>query len=146
MRYQADADSYNFILTLQTGERWLDAFAEFTVRSGVESAWLNIIGGAQNIILGYYSLDTKQYQWQTFDDLYEITSLQGNITADKAGKPMTHLHGTFGDAQFNVVGGHVKDFVAGATVEVFVHRFDTPLRRKTDVTVGLQLLDLPESI
>lgn len=145
MRYQADVDAYNFTFTLQKGERWSDAFADFTKQTGIDSAWLTIIGGATEVTLGYYNLDTKQYQWQTFAGLREIVSVQGNIARDQNGQAMAHIHGTFGDAQYQLIGGHVKDFVAGATVEVFVHRFDTPLKRAQDDTIGLQLLDMQGS-
>ncbi|HSW81573.1 MAG TPA: PPC domain-containing DNA-binding protein [Candidatus Saccharimonas sp.] len=144
MRYQADTDAYNFTFTLQKGERWADAFAAFTKKTGVDSAWLSIIGGTAEVTLGYYNLDTKQYQWQTFAGLREITGVQGNIARDQNGTIMAHLHGTFGDADYQLIGGHVKDFVAGATVEVFVHRFDTPLKRAQNTDIGLQLLDLQD--
>jgi len=142
MRYQPDVETYNFTFTLQKGERWSDALAGFTKKTGVDSAWLTIIGGVLNVTLGYYNLDTKQYQWRTFEGLREITSAQGNITLDQNGTVMAHVHGTFGDDNYSLIGGHVKDFVAGATVEVFVHRFDTSLKRAQNNDIGLPLLDL----
>jgi predicted DNA-binding protein with PD1-like motif len=55
---------------------------------------------------------------------------------------MFHLHGVFSDRDYQTVGGHVKDLVAGATVELFIHRAYKPIHRKTDPNAGLQTLDL----
>ena len=51
-------------------------------------------------------------------------------------------NGVFADDEYQTVGGHVKDLVAGATVELFIHRSHQPMRRKHDDDTGLQLLDL----
>ena len=80
--------------------------------------------------------------WQTFGHTMEIVSLSGNFAYDDSGKMMLHLHGVFADSEYQTVGGHVKDLVAGATVELFVHRSYQPMRRKHDKETGLQLLDL----
>jgi predicted DNA-binding protein with PD1-like motif len=135
-------DDHNYVMRLDKGERWGEAFAQFAASTKVDGAWLNIIGGVLEVTLGYYSLDKKEYQWQTFEGLREITGVQGNIALNETGEPMAHAHGTFADENYQVIGGHVKDFVAAATVEVFVHKTYQPLHRKTDPGVGLQTLDL----
>lgn len=135
-------DGYNYLIRLDKNERWADAFATFTHDTKLQGGWLNIIGGVLEVTLGYYDLDKKSYQWQTFAGLREITGVQGNIALNEAGEPMHHLHGTFADQNYQVIGGHVKDFVAAATVEVFVHRTFKPVQRKTDPNVGLQTLSL----
>jgi len=139
MRYAFDG--YNYTIRLDKGERLSDSLQQFVRETGVDGAWLQIIGSAQEVTLGFYDLPQKAYQWRTFTGLREITGLQGNI-ALKQGKAMFHLHGTLADADFAVIGGHVKDFVAGATVEIFVHRTYKPLTRTLDPAVGLPTLDL----
>lgn len=135
-------DGYNYFMRLDKGERWSDAFAKFAGETGIDGAWVSCIGGVLEVELGFYDLDNKTYKWQLVKGLREITGVQGNIASDEKGAPMAHLHGTFADADYQVVGGHVKDFVAAATVEVFIHRAYQPLHRKTDAAVGLQTLDL----
>lgn len=93
-------------------------------------------------MLGFYNLGSKEYKWQTFGHMMEIVSLSGNLAYDDFGKMIFHLHGGFTDDEYQTVGGHVKDFVAGATVELFIHRSYQPIKRKFDEDTGLQLLDL----
>lgn len=108
----------------------------------IDGAWVSGIGAALECELGFYNLETKQYQWRTFQGPLEILSLQGNLAKNEAGEMMFHLHGTFSDNQYQTVGGHVKDLTVGGTLELFIHRSYQPLHRKTDKAVGLQTLDL----
>ncbi|MGH7158257.1 MAG: PPC domain-containing DNA-binding protein [Candidatus Saccharimonadales bacterium] len=133
-------DCFNDIIRLQTGESLLETLEQFVQQNELPGAWISGLGGASQVTLGFYDLDKKEYQWQTFDGLREVVSLTGNIAFDENGKPAFHLHGVFGDRQFQTVGGHVKDLVAGATLELFIHRTCKPLHRKPDEQTGLQLL------
>lgn len=135
-------DEFDYVLRLSKGERWSEVFETFAKESKLDGAWISIIGGVQEVTLGYYDIDKKEYQWQTFEGVREITGAQGNLSLSERKEPMAHLHGNFADENYQVIGGHIKDFVAGATVEVYVHCFDKPLHRKQDPEVGLQLLDI----
>jgi predicted DNA-binding protein with PD1-like motif len=138
MRYTFDG--HNYFVRLDKGEQLKPALDQFMQESAVTGAWVQAIGAVTEVNLGFYNLDTKEYRWQTFTGLREITSIQGTIAADETGEMMFHLHGTFSDDTFQVIGGHVKDLTAGGTVEIFVHRTEKPLHRITDPAVGLQVL------
>ena len=137
-------DGYNHIIRLERGERLSEAMDQFLADSSIEiqGAALSGVGAAEQLELGFYDLTAKEYQWKSFPDLYEITSLTGTIALDEHGVPMYHLHGTFSDGDYQVIGGHVKDLVVGGTCELFVHTTYRPLRRKHDDDTGLKLLDL----
>lgn len=140
MVYLSDGDSY--VIKLSLGERLSEALEHFFAETKIEGGWVEALGAVQEVTLGYYDLDKKEYQWCTFDGLREITGIMGNLAFNDAGKMMLHAHGTFGDRDYQVIGGHVKDLVAGATVEIFVHSSHQPWRRKIDEEVGLQTFDL----
>lgn len=135
-------DGFNYLIKLNKGERLSEAVAQFARETKIEGAWVNGIGAALEATLGFYDLDKQQYNWQTFSELQEIVSLNGNLAYDEQGTMVFHLHGVFSNRQFQTAGGHVKDLVAGATVELFIHRAYQPTKRKTDPSVGLQTLDL----
>lgn len=138
-------DGFNYLIRLNRGENLLEMLSQFAAKTRLDGAWISGIGGASQITLGFYHLNKKEYAWKTFDGAFEINSLQGNLSLNELGEPMFHLHGTFSRANYETLGGHVKDLVAAATVEVFVHRAYKPLRRKTDPEVGLQTLDLKDA-
>ncbi len=72
----------------------------------------------------------------------EVVSLTGNIAIDEQDRIIFHLRGVFADDEHQTIGGHVKDSVAGAPVELFVHRAYRPMQRVHDNETGLQILDV----
>lgn len=135
-------DGYNYVIKLTKGERLSQAVEQFASETKIYGGWVDGLGAVLEITLGYYDLDKKEYQWQVFDGLRELSSLTGNLALDEQGKIMLHAHGTVADSSYQVLGGHIKDLVAGATVELFVHRSYQAWKRKPDPDVGLQTFDL----
>jgi predicted DNA-binding protein with PD1-like motif len=135
-------DGYNYLIRLDKGDRLSTAVEQFMLETKIGGAWVSGLGAVLNATLGFYDLAAKEYRWQEFDGLRELVSLTGNLAANEEGKMMFHLHGVLSDQSFQTVGGHVKDLVAGGTVELFIHRSYQPMQRKTDPDVGLQVLDL----
>lgn len=135
-------DGFNYLIRLEKGERLSECIDRFAAETKIEGAWLSGVGAASDVELGFYHLSSKEYKWRTFGGMMEIVSLAGNLAYNEEGKMVFHLHGVFADDEYQTVGGHVKDFVAGATVEIFVHRAYQPMHRKHDDETGLQLLDL----
>lgn len=135
-------DGFNDIIRLQKGERLSEAMEDLARETKIRGGWLSGLGGAQQVTLGFYDLAKKEYLWQTFDGLREVLSLTGNLARDENDKLVFHFHGIFGDPKFQTIGGHVKDLIVGATLEIFLHRTYKPLNRKPDAQTGLHLLDI----
>jgi len=135
-------DGYNYLIRLEKGEHLNAALEQFVAETRLDGAWLSGLGAAQEIVLGFFTLSSKEYKWRTFSGMHEIAALQGNVALDDQGKVVFHIHGAFSDDEYQTVGGHVQDFVAGATVELFVHRAYQPMHRAFDDETGLQLLQL----
>lgn len=135
-------DGFNYLIRLDKGEKLAESLERFAAETNIEGAWVNGLGAATTATLGFYNLETKEYQWREFEGLHEIVSLTGNLAYDEDSKLVFHLHGVLSDHEFTTVGGHVKDLTAGATVELFIHRAYQPTRRKLDESVGLKTLDL----
>ena len=135
-------DGYNYMIRLECGKRLAAAVEQFLREVDLAGGWVSDIGSASEVTLGFYELERQQYKWRTLTRPLEIASLAGNLAADEQGAMTCHLHGVFADEQYRTVGGHVRDLVAGATVELFVHRSFRPVRRTFDGATGLALLDL----
>lgn len=135
-------DGFNYLIRLKTGERLAESLLKFAAETDCDGAWLTGLGGATEAVIGLYSLEDKEYKWHNFEGMYEIAGLNGTIALGEDGKHALHLHGNLADKDLNVIGGHIKDLVAGATIEIFVHKAYKPMRRKVDPETGLKLLDL----
>jgi predicted DNA-binding protein with PD1-like motif len=137
-------DGYNYLIRLDKGEELLKSLQDFVAKTKLETAWLNAMGGTLEATIGYYNIDQNEYTWKTYSGVREVVSLQGNITLGDDGKPALHLHGVLSDANFQTVGGHIKQLVVAATLEVFIHKIDKPIHRSHKPDIGLATLDLAE--
>jgi predicted DNA-binding protein with PD1-like motif len=135
-------DGFNWIVRLERGEKLVESLMAFVRDHGVPSCWVNGLGAASSVELGYYQLDQKTYAWKSFDQLLEIVSLQGNIVG-QLGDPKVHLHGVFSDQNYQTLGGHVRELTVGGTCEIMLHRWQTDrINRSLDTDTGLNLLDI----
>lgn len=130
----------NYILRLERGERLLETLKQFLKRKEINSGTIEGIGTCDEVILGFYHLESKEYEWRTICDALEIVSLTGNITIFD-GEPFVHMHGVVSDSTFRTFGGHFKDALVGATCEIVIRPFGgVKLGRNFDEATGLKLL------
>jgi predicted DNA-binding protein with PD1-like motif len=133
------AHETGWVLVLATGEELLEKLDEFAKEQHIEGAWLQGIGAAGQVTLGFYNTFTKEYEWQEFGGPLEITNLSGNA-AKSEGEPFWHIHGTFADNHFQAIGGHVKKMLVGGTCELNITKVGITLARTFDETTGLKLI------
>lgn len=126
-------------LILQRGESLIQQLNDFAAKHQLANAWLSGLGGSGAVTLGFYDIDTKDYNWRDYDQPLEILSLTGNL-AIVDGQPFWHIHGAFSGPDFQAVGGHVRDMTVGLTVEIHVTPLSAPITRQLDQTTGLKLI------
>lgn len=132
-------NEHSNLIVLKLGEELHETLGNYAREHGLKSAWVEGIGSASHMTLGYYKLGEKQYSWKDFSETHEILSLQGNL-AWVDDEPVWHIHGVFGNSDFNTVGGHVKELTVGPTCELHITPLETPLTRVFDDETGLKLL------
>lgn len=133
------ANGTSSVVVLKLGDELHEKLGEYAREHELAGAWVEGLGGAQRMTLGYYNIQQQQYTWKEFDEVHEILKLSGNL-AWVDGEPMWHIHGAFSNKDFNTVGGHVKELVVGATCELLVTPLETPMTRVFDEETGLKLL------
>lgn len=124
---------------MERGQELHELLGNYARKHDVKSAWLNGLGGAGHVTLGYYNLNKKEYEWREFDENLEILSLQGNL-AIVDGEPFWHIHGVFGGSDYQTVGGHVKQLTISLTGELHITPLDTSITRRFDDVTGLKLV------
>jgi len=128
------------VVVLQKGEDLHQSLSQFAKEADLAAAWLQGLGAALELEIGYYDLEAKAYKWKQFQGSYEITGMQGNIVGGNNGQPLFHIHGTFSDTECRAYGGHVHKLIVGGTCEILVRPLDAELSRQTDEFTGLNLL------
>lgn len=138
MRFTPIDDGY--ILRLEKGENLLETLMQFLKREGINGGTISGIGSCDKVVLGFYHLESKAYEWRTINEALEIVSLTGNIALVES-EPFIHMHGVVSDSAFQTYGGHFKDATVGATCEIVIRPFgNVRLERNFDEATGLKLL------
>lgn len=127
------------LIVINRGENVMAQLASYAKERKLKSAWMSGLGGSGEVILGFYDIGSKEYEWKKFDWPLEIVNLTGNLSWVD-GEPFWHVHGTFSSRNLQAVGGHVKELVVGLTCEVLVTPLTTPMTRLYDEETGLKLL------
>lgn len=128
-----------YLLRLDPGEELLGEAEKFCAEQGINAGWVNALGSCKELELAYYNLEKKEYETKNFSEDFEITTVTGNIVL-KDNSPFIHIHGTFGNREMSVIGGHINRCVISATCEVGIWSAGGTMGRKYDEFTGLHLL------
>lgn len=125
-----------FILILKSGDNLHEGINKCAANAQLAGASIHGLGQLNNPTFAYYSNDPHEKpKFTTFDGIYELISLNGNISQD-GDKYYSHLHVVLGDEKFKALAGHIKDTQIGVTVELTIVPFTKPLKRAVDPDTG----------
>jgi uncharacterized protein len=127
------------LLVLKKGEELTESLTKYALENSLNGGWVNVIGGAAAVTLGFYDPASREYEWTDFSEPLEIVGLQGNL-AYIDGAPFWHIHGVFSRRDHTTIGGHVKKCLVGLTGEVHLWPHGQKLQRVHDDETGLKLL------
>jgi len=125
-------------IRLERGDDVLGSLVEAASRYGISGGWLNGIGAASEVELGYYDLERKDYDRTSLSGEVEIASAAGPLSL-LDGKPHVHLHAVVSDRECVPRAGHLFRAVVAATVEFVLLVAEAPIERTKDEATGLNL-------
>ncbi|MEK7523770.1 MAG: PPC domain-containing DNA-binding protein [Patescibacteria group bacterium] len=128
-------DSY--LIRINRGEEVIEELTNFCKTQNIASGALTGIGAADEIELGHYSVETKEYSKKTFHGEHEVTSLIGIITDNKV-----HIHATIADNQFNTFAGHLARMKISGACEIWLTAGEEAVSRVKDDETRLELLGI----
>ena len=127
------------IIRIDRGEEILAQMQAVCERERVTLASVSALGAIDDLIVGLFDVEAKQYLSNHFTDAFEIVSLTGTVTT-KDGAFYPHIHISVGDREGRVFGGHLNRAVVSATCEMVIRCLDGTVGRELDETVGLNLM------
>ena len=132
-----------FVGKILPNEDIIDAITEMVVKYDITSGLINIIGALNKVTIGFFDLEKKDYNFQTFNEHMELISCMGNIAHKDTGSPIVHLHVSVGREDFSIIGGHLSQpSIISVTGEVYIYEINQKLKRSEDSQFGLSLLNL----
>ena len=130
-----------FALVFDKNDDVVPLLLQFAAENEVNSARLSGIGAFQNVRLGYFDRERRQYQPIEIHEQVELLSLIGNL-ARSEGNPKLHAHVIVGKRDGSAHGGHLLAGRVWPTMEIMVIETPAYLQRTLDESTGLALLDL----
>ena len=133
---QFKQDGNIFIIYIEQDESIMETLTQFCKSKDIVNAQISGIGAIKEIDLGAYDLKNKEYVRQFFNNLWELTSFQGNVIL-KDNEPFIHAHITMSDHNLDVKGGHLFEAKVGAVGEFILRKIKTDGKREYDANIGL---------
>jgi hypothetical protein len=129
-----------FVLVFDTGEEVASGLKRFCREQNITAAHLTAIGAFRDVTLGWFNIETKDYEKIRLDEQVEVLSLLGNVAVHKDA-PKIHAHLVVGKRDGTAHGGHLLEAHVRPTLEVMLVESPVHLRRVTDEATGLALID-----
>jgi predicted DNA-binding protein with PD1-like motif len=136
-----DDPERTWLLVFERGDAVVDGLTGFARDRGVSGARLWGIGALEQVELGFYRHERKDYDRFSLGEELELLALNGNLSVT-AEAPRVHAHVVVGRSDGAARGGHLFEARVGPTVEVFVVESGVEIRREMDDEFGLPLISL----
>ena len=128
-----------YVVRLDPGDEIVEKILWLAAVENIRLATITGLGAVDNVTLGIFSPDTKQYKANMFHADFEIVSLTGTITTQR-GRPYAHLHMAVSDLAGRCYGGHLNRAVVSATAEIVIQTLPGEVARQPNPQIGLNLM------
>jgi uncharacterized protein len=144
-RLLSDIDGLRiFAVVFASGDEVAEGLLAFARSQQISAASFTAIGALQNVTVGYFDLERRDYTPIRIDEQVEVLTMAGNIAMTAEG-PKVHAHLVVGRSDGTAHGGHLLEGRVRPTLEVLVTETRSYLRRRSDPDTGLALIRLDES-
>ncbi|MBR5559286.1 MAG: DNA-binding protein [Oscillospiraceae bacterium] len=126
------------VARIDKGEEILEQMQQIAHGENIKLASVSGLGATNDLTVGVFLTQQKQYHTNHFIGDMEIVSLTGTIST-MDGKYYPHLHLSAADAQGRVVGGHLNRAVISVTCEMVIQIIDGQADRCFDPETGINL-------
>lgn len=128
------------IVRLDPGDELMSSLLKIAEKENILFANVSGIGGSNDVVLGVYDVEEKQYYKKRFNDRnYEIVSLVGNINR-MDGEPYIHVHAAIESPRSShFEGGHLNEAVISVTAEIVLEVIEAEIDRKFSEQIGLNI-------
>jgi predicted DNA-binding protein with PD1-like motif len=130
-----------WLLVFDHGDAAVESLSLFARDQEVSGARLWGIGALEQVEMGFYRRERKDYDGFSLDEELELLALNGNLSVTDEG-PRVHAHVVVGRSDGTAHGGHLFEARVGPTLEVFVVESSVEIRREMNEEFGLPLISL----
>jgi len=136
-----DTQPNTYAVIFAAGDEVTAGLAAFAQERHLSASHFTAIGGFQEVTLGYFDWDKKEYKPIAVREQVEVLSLIGDIALDK-GVSKVHAHVIIGKSDGTAHGGHLLKAYVRPTLEVIVTESAGELRKSFDPLSKLDLIQV----
>ncbi len=134
-----DKHPNTYAVIFETGDEVATGLAAFAKEHQLSASHFTAIGAFQDITLGYFDWDKKDYKRIPVREQVEALSVVGDVALDN-GVPKIHAHAIIGKSDGTTRGGHLLEAHARPTLEVIIVESAGELRRSYDPVSRIDLI------
>jgi predicted DNA-binding protein with PD1-like motif len=138
----SSAGDKTYAVIFDTGDEVVKGLTDFAREQRLAGSHLTAIGAFQDVTLGYFDWQKKEYQKIPLREQVEVLSLVGDVALKPDGSPQLHAHVVVGRSDGTTRGGHLLEAHVRPTLEVVLVESPAHLQRKHDPESGLALIRL----
>ncbi len=128
-------------LVFDKGDEPVSELERFARERELTAASFVGIGAFEEVVLGYFDRDRKEYAEIPIAQQVEVLTLAGDV-AVADGEPMVHAHVVVGKPDGTAHGGHLLRGRVWPTLEVVLTESPVELRKTHDPETGLALISI----
>jgi uncharacterized protein len=130
-----------FAIVFDKGDEVVSGLVSFAKENNLSASHFTAIGAFENVTLGFFERERKDYEKITIHEQVEVLSLVGDIALERD-EPKVHAHVVVGKRDGTAHGGHLLEARVWPTLELILVESPQHLQRKVDKETGLALISL----
>jgi len=114
-------------------------------KENIKTAHFKGIGGCDKIVVQTYIEKINDFESHEKNGIFELLSLDGNISPEDDGSLYIHSHASFSyleNDEIKMIGGHLKQAFVRYTAEIILTPAKENISRMKDLKAGIRVWDL----
>jgi len=130
-----------YAVIFESGEEVISGLTRFAEEQQLDASRFTAIGAFNEVVLGYFDWEKKDYERIPMNEQVEVLSLIGDVALEGT-RPKVHAHVVLGLRDGSARGGHLLEARVRPTLEVILIESPGYLKREFDLESGLALIRL----
>lgn len=136
-----DGPQRTYALIFDKGDEVVTTVEQFAADHNLTASQLTGIGAFQDVVLGFFDWERKEYKRIPLKEQVEVIALVGDLVLSD-GKPSLHAHVVVGREDGTTRGGHLLEGHVRPTLELIANESPAYLARAQDAETGLALIKI----
>ncbi len=131
-----------YVLIFATGDEVMTNLKAFARDHRLGGSHFTALGAFQDVTLGYFDWEKKDYKKIPVPEQVEVVSLVGDIAQGERNEPTVHVHVVLGKSDGTALGGHLLEAHVRPTLDLVLVESPKHLQRRHDPETGIALIRL----